>query len=365
MKILFILELYYPNIGGIEKLFKSLAEELVVQGHDVRVITTRFRNDLPAREELKGVNIKRLKLSSRFLFTFFGVWGMLKEARKADIIHTTSFNAAFPARIAGWLTRKKVIITFHEAWGKLWFKLPYASLISKILYFLYEKLILHFGFHKYIAVSDYTAESLIKLGVRKNKVLRIYNGLEYSEYDASAYIPPDNFVFTYFGRLGISKGIDHILEAAPGILKQYQAAHLKMIIPKNPSSFLNRVTNALGKLPEERYTLLHHLDTDQLQKELQHSSCVLIPSYSEGFCYAAAESIALGIPIISSGKGALTEVVCGKHIIMDSFDDKGLMEALQKAHRGEWFTSPVKQFHFTHTMEQYLKLYKKLGSDHQ
>ena len=140
MKILFILELYYPNIGGIEKLFKSLAEKLVEQGYEVTVITTRFRKDLPVREEINGVHIKRLRMSSRFLFTFFGVFSMLKEARHCDIIHTTSYNAAFPARIAGWITGKKVIITFHEVWGKLWFRLPYTNSISKILYYTYEKL---------------------------------------------------------------------------------------------------------------------------------------------------------------------------------------------------------------------------------
>ena len=68
MKILFILELYYPNIGGIEKLFKSLAETLAGQGHEVTVITTRFRKDLPLRESLNGVKIKCLKFSSRFMF---------------------------------------------------------------------------------------------------------------------------------------------------------------------------------------------------------------------------------------------------------------------------------------------------------
>ena len=28
MKVLFVLEYYYPNIGGVEKLFKTLAESL-------------------------------------------------------------------------------------------------------------------------------------------------------------------------------------------------------------------------------------------------------------------------------------------------------------------------------------------------
>ena len=39
MKILFVLENFYPNIGGVETLFKSLTEQLVREGHEVMVIT--------------------------------------------------------------------------------------------------------------------------------------------------------------------------------------------------------------------------------------------------------------------------------------------------------------------------------------
>ena len=66
MKLLFVLEYYYPNIGGVEKLFKSLAEELVVHGHEVTVVTTRFDKKLAARETINGVNIVRLNLRNRF-----------------------------------------------------------------------------------------------------------------------------------------------------------------------------------------------------------------------------------------------------------------------------------------------------------
>ena len=358
MKILFILELYHPNIGGIEKLFKSLTETLAGQGHEVSVITTRFRKDLPVRETLNGVKIRRLKFSSRFLFTFFGIFSMLKEARHCDIIHTTSYNAAFPARLAGWICRKKVIITFHEVWGKLWFKLPFIDFVSRRLFYLYEQFILRLGFYRYVAVSDYTRQCLLHSGIKEKKLVRIYNGLDYVAYEPGAYAPPEDFVFTYFGRLGISKGLDLIMDASANFLKNHPAAHLKLIIPMTPASLFNKIKKLLKNLPEERYSLLHHLNETDLRMHLQHSSCIVIPSYSEGFCFAAVESIALGIPLISSGKGALEEVVSGKHIVMESFDSKGLSDALEKAYRGEWIATPVKEFPFEDTLEGYRRLYE-------
>jgi len=40
----------------------------------------------------------------------------------------------------------------------------------------------------------------------------------------------------------------------------------------------------------------------------------VIPSYSEGFCFAALEACALNIPVISSDMGALKETVSNKHL---------------------------------------------------
>ena len=43
MKILFVLENYIPHIGGVEVVFKNLAEGLVKLGHDVFLITHRLK----------------------------------------------------------------------------------------------------------------------------------------------------------------------------------------------------------------------------------------------------------------------------------------------------------------------------------
>lgn len=359
MKILFILELYYPNIGGIEKLFKELAESLVQEGHSVTVITSKFRKDLPSREIIGGVKIKRLNMRSRFLFTFFGLFGMLKETWQCDLVHTTSYNAAFPARIAAWIFKKKVIITFHEAWGRLWFRLPYAGWLSKWLYYIYEWMILRMGFHRYIAVSDYTAACLADMGVPETRIVRIYNGLDYREYKGGKHAPSANFTFTYFGRLGISKGMDLILIAAREFLIKYPDAHLKMIIPRTPKKLLNTIMGGLSSLSSTNYTLLHELSFEQLKDQLISSSCIIIPSYSEGFCFAAAETAAMGIPIVSSGQGALREVVSGKYITMPTQDENGLLSALERAYRSEWDKKPLRKFEFADTLEKYLKLYEE------
>lgn len=361
MKILFILEYYYPNIGGVEKLFKDLTENLAAQGHEILVITTQFDKKLPTSETIHGVHVKRLKLTNRFLFTFFSVFKILPLAKKYDFIHTTSYNAAFPAWMVAKLFRKKSIITFHEVWGDLWNELPYLSFFQKKLYSVYESFILKLNFDFYIAVSDFTKSKLIESGIPENKIRRIYNGININDYQTKSEASNGPFTFTYFGRLGVSKGLNIILPAAKQFIVNHPESIFKCIIPKIPQALFLEIISEIKRLEfGNKICLYHSLSFDDLKTEIKTSSCILIPSYSEGFCYAAVESKALKTPIISSGRGSLCETVTGKHIIMDSLDVNGLKNALEKAYMNNWSFVPEKEFLLKESIEHYLNFYQGL-----
>jgi hypothetical protein len=71
----------------------------------------------------------------------------------------------------------------------------------------------------------------------------------------------------------------------------------------------------------------------------------------------AAEAVALEIPMISSGKAALQEVVSGKFINMETFDSEGIYKSLVKAKNEAYEISPIKKFTLQDTIEAYLNLY--------
>jgi glycosyltransferase involved in cell wall biosynthesis len=362
MKILFILENYYPNIGGVETLFKSLAEKLKEEGHEILVITQKSQKGVPSFEVINGVQIKRLPFTSRFAFTFFSLPWILYYGRKAHYFHTTSYNAAVPAFFAAKLLGKQCFITFHEYWGKLWFQLPHLNLFSRFLFYWYEKMISAFRFDEFIAVSEFTRQSLVCSGVRPDRIVLIYNGIEYESFSLFRHRPPVNFTVTYFGRIGISKGVDILLEAAKDFLEQHPETRLKLIVPLTPKGPLNRVRWFIAKNNlTQNVILLHHLTYEQLKKELCASSCVVIPSYSEGFCFAAAEVAAMGIPLISSDKAALKEVVSGSCIKMDELSVPCLIRALEKAKAKQWTVLPAKYFTLDECIEWYKQLYSCAG----
>ncbi len=366
MTILFVLENHYPYIGGVETLFKTLTEALVAKGNRVIVVTSHTDKSSPASEVLNGVEIKRLPFPNRYFFTFFSVPAILKYIKECDIVHTTSYNAGLPAFIASKLAGKKVIITFHEYWGKLWFKLPYMNGIVRFLFYMFEQMLVRLPFTKFIAVSQSTKDSLLQAGIREDKIIVNYNGVDYEEIESSKKnISINNsdkpFTYTFCGRLGMSKGIDILLEAAAQFKEKRADSKLKMIIPKIPASFYEKVLKEIKQRNLEQYIeLKHELHESDLQKELLNSHCVVVPSYTEGFCYVAVETIALGIPIISSDMKALKEVVSGKYIKMKSFDSNALVEALEDAFNGNWEQSEIKKFHLDESVKNYIKTYKSI-----
>lgn len=361
MHILFILEHYHPNIGGVETLFKSLVDALNERGVQTTVITTN-NHGLP-KVEVDGLNtIRRYRFGSRYLFTFLSVFPILMNGGKADVIHTTSYNAGLPASLAGWLLRKPVVITFHEVWGRLWFKLPYFSWISKTLHYLFEQFLLKCPFKRFVAVSEFTANRLIKYGIPAEKVSVIYNGIDYQKWTSTESSPlkkKDTYHFLYFGRLGISKGLDILTKAFASLAKRHPEARLTLVLPTTPKSLLTRIRDEVNAIPEsQRPTIMHELPHDELKYAISAADAIVIPSYSEGFGYTAAESVAMNKNIISSGRGALREVAGGNMIEMNEHSAKGLEQAMEKAINGKWeFVSPT-NFHLTDTVDQYVKLYR-------
>lgn len=364
MKIVFILEYYHPHIGGVESLFKQLIDRLASQGNQIIVITNRYDSRLQKIEKHPNLVIRRYRFFNRYLFTFLAWIPLLKYARGASLIHTTSFNAAIPARIAAKMYKLRSVITFHELWGNLWFELPQMNPISARLHYLFEKLISRFRFDRYIAVSDYTAASLSAAGIEPERIARIYNGIDYSRFEKYSWTggPGDVYSFLFFGRISYSKGVDLLLDAIRILIdKKISAFRLTLAIPASDDPLNKWLYEEIkSNQIESHIALLRGLSDHDLYTVISGHDAVVIPSYSEGFCFAAAETMAIGTPIVSSGKGALSEVIGGKYIQMNTFDARSLADAMERAIRSDWQETEKKFFPIGNTVDGYLKIYEEL-----
>ena len=360
MKIVFVLEHYYPYLGGAEKLFKQLAEALAAQGNEVIIATTKFKPELAEEEIHNGVLIRRIRCYNRFLFTIFSLPMLFRLCRQADIIHTTTYNAALPAWLVGKVYRKKTILTFHEVWGRLWFQLPFINRLQRYAFFAFENLITRLPFDHYIAVSEATSRSLQASGIPAEKIRRIYNGIDYERFKDYKHESPSLFTVMYFGRLGVSKGLDLLIPAWGVFSERHPEATLQLVIPQYPVALYQTIKQLIATHCQEKsIALFHDLSDHDLFHNISKVSAVVIPSYSEGFCFVAAEAAAIETPIISSGKKALAEVVSGNYLEMKDQTISALVTNLEQAYRNEWLHRPLQNFSLQRAMEYYLAFYEE------
>jgi glycosyltransferase involved in cell wall biosynthesis len=366
MRICFILEHYYPYIGGAEKLFRSLAGRLVSEGHDVRVITTRYVRSLPRHETIDGVEVKRVGSFGRYLFTLFSFPAVMAAVKQCDVVHTTSYNAALPAFIAARLRCRPVVITVHEVWGRMWYDVPFMSGWSRWLHRVYERFIVRLKFTRVIAVSNWTRKALMDNGVPPERIRMIYNGLDYTAYRGRQHDPPAGFKCVYFGRLGVSKGLDILLEGWKLFCPHHPDARLLLIMPRRPKKLFRKLQRLIRALQiGDTIDMLHELDEDQLVRTIMQCSCAVVPSLSEGFGYSAAEASALGLPVITSGRGALGETVSGNCIVINELSPLGMSKALEAAFGGRWEIHPFAEFPLSRTINEHARLYKELVGPEQ
>ncbi len=370
MKILFVIENYLPHIGGVEVAFKNLAEGLAKEGHDITIITHRPANT-KKYEELNGVKIHRINcFQSRYFFTFCAIPKAIAEARKADIIHTTTFNGAFPAWIASKLTRKKCLITVHEVWIGKWKEYTTMGWLEAAIHNLLEKMIYFLPFDKYAAVSNSTRKQLLNTGKKPEKTETVYNAVDYRHFDPRKYCIKDaredlyfedNFVCITYGRPGPSKGIEYAIKAVP--LINIPKLKYVFILSKDRQYILKlRKLKAMIKELEieSKAMLLDPVPHKQLPKYIRAADCIVVPSLSEGFGYTAAEACALGVPVVATNTTSLPEVVSGKYILINPKSSEEIATAVERVYQGKYEKSPLKRFSLENNIKGYMRIYREL-----
>lgn len=376
MRILFICENYLPHYGGVEVLFRNLAECYVKKGHQVTVLTHQLKGT-KKREIINDVEIQRVNsFFSRYIFTFFALPQAIALAKKHDIIQTTSFNGAPPAWIAAKITKRPVVITVHEVWIGKWKEITGFSWWKCKIHDLLERAIYGLLYDKYICVSDATKNDLLRIGVQKEKVERIYNGFDYDFWNPNNFDDKKvkdikeklnlkgRFVYFSWGRPGPSKGFEYAIKAVPLIKKKIPHAVLVLMLgsadkyQKNVKKIKNLIQQ-LHLIPND-VKIIPSVSYAELGYYIKAADCVLIPSVSEGFGYTALEGIAMKKPVVISDAGSLPEVVGGKYQMFSSKNHAELAEKIMQVANKNYLQKKNKQFRWEDSVNSYLDAYQSL-----
>lgn len=370
MKILFVSEYYIPHVGGVELVFKNVAERLVKIGHSVSIVTSKLPNT-PEYEEINYVKVYRVNVphkGDRYWFTFFSILKVWKLAKGADLIHTTTWNAAFPAWLVAKLRKKPCVITVHEVNVPIW-KYLKKNRLNVLFHKLYEKIVLSLHFDKYIAVSQYTRDCVIRFfNIKNEKIEVIYNGIDYELFDPAKANGlkirkklnlEDLFVYMYFGRPGFTKGVEYLIQAVPIISEKIPNSKLLLILANDSKDRYEDIIKMIDNLKiKDKVVLLDPVPRKELPNYIAASDCVVVPSLSEGFGFTAAEACAMEKPVVATDVASLPEVVSGRYVLVEPKNLVAIAEGVDKVYKGKIEYKGEKIFRWDECVAGYLEIYQ-------
>jgi glycosyltransferase involved in cell wall biosynthesis len=366
LRILFVLQYYYPYIGGLESLFQRLAEGLVRRGHAVRVLTTHLRQT-SYHEIMNGVEIERVPVppvADRYFFTLLSLPACLRAARRSDIVHTTPYCGAPPAFLAAKLTGRPVVFTALEVLGSRWYRVE-SRRIKAFLYWLLERAVTILPYERIAAISKATLEDAVRSGMDPRRTCVIYPGVDdvFRPGPTTGSLrrligaSKDAFVYVFYGRPGITKGVDVLLRASRSVHKAVPNAHLVLILAKEPRAQYDGLRRLAEGLEHERVHFIPSLEREKLVDFLRDANCIVVPSLTEGFGLTTAEACALGVPVVATSAGSIPEIISGKHALAEPGSEASLADGIQRVSQGNWDETPTKRFRWDTMVKAYGKLY--------
>lgn len=372
MKIVFVLENYLPHVGGVEVLFKTICENLA-KNHEIVVVTHRIKGT-KQEEIINGVKIIRISVPgfwSRYFFTFLCIPKLMKICKDADIIHTTTYNGAPPARFVAKMLNRPSLITIHEVISENWSKLLEMSTISGKLHQFLEWLVISLKFDRYVCVSYSTKKDFERVKVHKKGTV-IYNGMDYDFWDPKKYDGKairnklglnKKFVYLFYGRPGPSKGFEYLVRAIPKIRKSIKESVLVAILSKD-KTYESRYQSILSMIKdmklEKDTILLDPVPRKELPNYIKAADCVVVPSLTEGFGFSVAESCAMGKHVVASNTTSIPEVISGNYVLVKPKDPEDIARGVVDVFKLKTEKKNLKKFTWDKCVSEYEKLYNQL-----
>jgi glycosyltransferase involved in cell wall biosynthesis len=208
------------------------------------------------------------------------------------------------------------------------------------------------------------------MGINDEKLKVIYNGIDYGLFDPKKADGSkireelkigDEFIYMYFGRPGITKGIEYLINAVPLISKKIHNSKLLLILANDPNDRYKKIVKMIDDLNiKHKIILLDPVPRKELPNYIAASDCVVVPSLSEGFGFTAAEACAMEKPVVATDVASLPEVVFGRYALVEPRNPEGIAEGVLKVYRGEVEDKGKKIYDWDECVGEYLEIYQGL-----
>lgn len=213
-----------------------------------------------------------------------------------------------------------------------------------------------------LSVSQALADEMQLMGIDKDKIHVIYNGVDHDKFSvqkASSPNKPKNYIL-YVGNLKKEKGVVELLKGFAAITKMHPLITLVYAGPGKIGEELLQQANKLSL--NNKVSLLGSVDHHQLPELISQARVLALPSYNEGVPNVVLEAMACGTPVLATNVGGIPEVVnegiCGKIITAKSEEAvaQGLTFILSQTWDREAIQQHSRQFSWQNNQRQLLKM---------
>ena len=319
MRICLVYDCLFPHtVGGAERWYRSLAERLAADGHEVTYLTLR-QWDRGVDPGVVGVDVRvvgpRMALYSEpgqrrilppLVFGAGVLWHLIRHGRRYEVVHTCAFPyfSLLAAALARPAAGYRLIVDWFEVWSRSYWR-EYLGRRGGDIGWLVQRLCARVP-QRVFCFSDLYARRLRAEGLR-GEITMLAGAYDGPLAPRELHAPQPLVVFA--GRHIPEKGVPAI---PPAISRARERLPELRAVIFGDGPERARVQSAVAELGLEGVVdVPGFVATRRVDETIGRALCLLLPSRREGYGLVVVEAAAHGTPsvVVAGPDNAAVELI--------------------------------------------------------
>ena len=347
MKICLVYDCLYPwTVGGGERWYRGLAEQLVADGHEVTYLTlTQWDADDPPH--VPGVQVVAVgprlelykdgnrKIGPPLRFGVGVLLHLLRHGRRYDVVHTSSFPyfSLLAAEAARPLGRYGVTVDWFEVWSRQYWR-GYLGAVGGRIGWAVQRLCAWMPQTAHAFRRRY-ARRLDEIGLRGG--VTHLTGMHAGALEAGPHADPaDPPTVVYAGRMIPEKRAWLVVDAVAAARERIPDLRAR-IFGAGPEH--ERVLARVAELGlRDVVEVPGFVDLEVIEQAMRTATCVVQPSSREGYGLVVVEASGHGVPavVVEGADNAAVELIAegeNGYVAADA-SAEAIADAIVSCHEG-------------------------------
>ncbi len=239
-----------------------------------------------------------------FIFTPFIHEWLKKNLKNYDIIHLRNFRS-YQNVVVSKYAKKYNIPYIIQPHGSA--KIIGKKNSKKLFDYVWTNSVVK-NSKKIIAVSKTEKKQLIELGIEKEKIETVYNGINTEKFNLHCCLnkPPASLKLIFVGRINKIKGIDFLIKSFKEVLREFNDLELVIVGPDDGNK--NDLIKLIKKLKiEDKVTFTGFVE--DVGEIYSKANLLVYPASYEIFGLVPFEAIMCGTPVIVTNNSGCGEII--------------------------------------------------------